>query len=192
MAKPCAESRNMGPVLGNYTGEIKGLPLPCSDACWLAAYTLPRHEKTVQEQLSLRRLESFLPLYGKVSQWKDRVVQLHLPLFPCYIFVHVPLAQRVRVLETPGVIRLVGFNGHPAILPDQEIESLQRSLEARKAEPCPYLSAGKRVRIAAGPLQGLEGVVMRRKKDLRIVVSVDCILRSFSLEVQASELCEAA
>jgi transcription antitermination factor NusG len=182
----------MGPVLGNHTGETKGLPLQCSDGCWLAAYTLPRHEKVVQEQLSLRGVESFLPLYGKISQWKDRVVQLHLPLFPCYIFVHIPLARRVRVLESPGVIRLVGFSGHPAILPDEDIEALQRSLETRNAEPCPYLSAGKRVRVASGPLQGLEGVVMRRKKDLRIVVSVDCILRSVSLEVQASELCEAA
>jgi transcription antitermination factor NusG len=146
----------------------------------------------VNEQLALRGIDSFLPLYGAASRWKDRVVQLHLPLFPCYIFVHIPFSERVQVLETPGIIRLVGFSGHPAILPDDEIETLQRSLEARKAEPCPYLAAGNRVRIASGALKGLEGVVLRRKNNLRIVVSDDCILRSVSLEIEASELRAAA
>lgn len=171
--------------------DLKGVIAQSPAPLWLVAYTLPRHEKAVQEQLSLRGIESFLPLYSRASRWKDRMMHLQLPLFPCYVFARVPLRQRVRVLESPGVVRLVGFNGHPAALPDTEIESLQRALEARAAEPYPYLTAGRRVQVTSGPLQGIEGIVVRRKNNLRIVVSIDCILRSVSLEIQASELREA-
>lgn len=161
---------------------------PDRDPHWYAVYTFPRHEKSVQEHFLLRSLSTYLPLYESRSQWKDRVVKLQLPLFPGYVFVRIPLQQRVRVLEVPGVVRLVGFNGHPAVLPDEEIEALQRSLAFRRAQPHPYLATGKRVRIKSGPLRGLEGVVVRRKGNLRIVVSIDSILRSVALEIEASDL----
>ncbi|MFB3916885.1 MAG: transcription termination/antitermination protein NusG [Terriglobales bacterium] len=163
-------------------------PLEYREPHWYAVYTFPRHEKTVQEQLLLRSVPSYLPLYESRSRWKDRMVRLQLPLFPGYVFVRIPLRQRLRVLEIPGVVRLVGFNGHPAVLQDDEIESLQRSLAVRNAVPFPYLATGKRVHIKSGPLQGLQGVVVRRKGKLRIVVSVDSILRSISLEIEAADL----
>jgi len=155
---------------------------------WYAAYTCSRHEKMVQEQLLLRTVETYLPLFEKQSRWKDRVVQLQLPLFPGYLFVRIPLAHRFRVLDVPGVVRLVAFNGRAVALPDEEIEALRRSLTERRAQPHPYLAAGKRVHIMSGPLRGLEGVVLRRKNNLRIVVSVDSIQRSIALEVEASDL----
>jgi transcription antitermination factor NusG len=163
------------------------MPVP-ADARWYVAYTLPRHEKAVQEQLNLRLLESYLPLFEKSSRWKDRTVRLQLPLFPGYVFVNMLLPQRVRVLEVPGVVRLVGFNGHPTALPEGEIEALQRCLELRKAEPHPYLAVGRRVRITSGPLAGLEGVILRRRNQLRIIVSVVSIQRSIAVEVDAADL----
>lgn len=159
-----------------------------ADAHWYAAYTLPRHEKAVQEQLKLRSVESYLPLYNKRSRWKDRVARLVLPLFPGYIFVRIPLMHRVGVLGTPGIVRLVGFNGRPAAIPGEEIESLRKFLSLREAEPFPYLSAGKRVRVLSGPLEGLEGVVIRRKNNCRIVVSVESIQRSVAFEVAAADV----
>jgi transcription antitermination factor NusG len=164
------------------------VPLEFTLPRWYAIYTLPRHEKIVHEQLALRSVECYLPLFQKPSRWKDRTVQLQLPLFPGYLFVRMPLSERVRVLEAPGVVRLVGFNGLPAALPSDEIEALQRSLAIRKAEPFPYLAAGKRVRIHSGPLEGLEGVVLRRKGQFRIIISVDSIQRSIALEMEASDL----
>jgi transcription antitermination factor NusG len=155
---------------------------------WYAAYTFPRHEKAVAEQLRLKSVDSYLPLFERSSRWKDRVARVQLPLFPGYVFVRIPLSERVRVLEISGVLRLVGFNGHPAALEEGEIESLRKYLSFRKAEPHPYLAVGKRVRISAGPLQGLEGVIVRRKGKLRIIVSIDSIQRSVALELEASDV----
>src|SRR6266566_9125756 len=87
---------------------------------WYAAHTRANHEKRLAEQLAERSVEHFLPLYQCVRRWKDRRVTLQLPLFPGYILVRLPLRGRIRVLQIPGVARLVGFNGGPVPLPDAE------------------------------------------------------------------------
>src|SRR5579863_9565272 len=96
---------------------------------WYAAQTRSRHEKAVAEQLRLRNIESFLPLYERVSKWKDRRVRLQLPLFDGYIFVRIALQARLRALEIPGISRLVSFGGLPNALPAAEIEALRSRLE---------------------------------------------------------------
>src|SRR5580704_136550 len=92
---------------------------------WYAAYTSANHEKKVSVELGCRSVESFLPLYSSVRRWKDRRVQLQLPLFPGYVFVRLALRDRLRVVQIPSVVRLVGFGGLPTALPDTEIEILQ-------------------------------------------------------------------
>lgn len=158
---------------------------------WYAVYTFPRHEKAVSEQMRFKGVEFYLPLFEKLSKWKDRVSKIHLPLFPGYVFVRIPLNQRGRVLSLPGVIRIVSFNGRPAPLPETDIETLRAYLAYHKAEPHPYLCAGKRVRVSRGALDGLEGVVVRRKGQTRFVVSIDSIHRSVALEVDAADLLAA-
>ena len=156
---------------------------------WYAAYTCANHEKRVAEQLEGRAVEHFLPLYRSVRRWKDRRVQLELPLFPSYIFVRMPLRDRLRVLEIPSVSRLVSFNGIPAALPEEEIESLREALAGQlRAEPHPFLTIGRRVRITAGPLAGREGILVRRKGSLRLVLSINLIQRSILVETDSSEL----
>jgi len=88
---------------------------------WYAAYTCAKHEKRVGAELGARAVEHFLPLYSSVRRWKDRRVQLEFPLFPGYVFVRLALRDRLRVLQIPGVVRLVGFNGLPAALPDTPV-----------------------------------------------------------------------
>ena len=85
---------------------------------WYAAYTAPRHEKYVTQQMDGRRIHCFLPLYRSVRRWKDRRMQVELPLFPGYVFVHLALRDRLQVLQLPGVVQLVSFSGKPAALPD--------------------------------------------------------------------------
>lgn len=166
-------------------GELCG---PIAAARWYAAYTFPRHEKAVVEQLRLKSVESYVPVYDKLSRWKDRTCRLRLPLFPGYVFVHIALSERVAVLSAPGVVRIVGFNGHPEPLPEGEVESIRKFLSHRRAEPHRYLTAGRRVRIHAGPLEGLEGVILRRKGKMRVVVSIDSIQRSIALELEAADV----
>lgn len=156
---------------------------------WYAAYTCANHEKCVAEQLAQHSMEHFLPLYESVRRWKDRRVRLQLPLFPGYIFVRFALGDRLRVLEIPSVVRLVGFNGLPTPLPEGEIESLRNALVRQlHAEPYPYLTVGRRVLIIHGPLRGLEGILLRKKGNLRLVLSLELIQRSIVVDVDAADV----
>ena len=169
--------------------ETAHLPIAFEEPHWYVAHTSANHEKRVTQQLQERSVENFLPLYDSVRRWKDRRMKLQLPLFPSYVFVRLPLRERLKVLQVPGVARLISFNGQPAALPDKEIEALRASLAARlSAEPHPYLTVGRRVRIKHGPLKGVEGILIRRKNALRVVLSIDLIMRSASVEVEAGDV----
>jgi len=156
---------------------------------WYAAHVRANHEKRVGEQLAQRSVEFFLPLYESMRRWKDRRVKLHLPLFPGYVLVRIELSGRLRVLQVPGVARLVGFNGQPAPLQDVEIEVLRRKLNGPvRAEPHPFLQIGRRVRVKKGPLEGFEGFLVRQKQKYRIVLSIDTICRSIAAEVDLADV----
>ena len=157
--------------------------------CWYAAYTNANREKRVAQQLGAWEVEHFLPLYASIRRWKDRRVELELPLFPGYVFVRILLGDRLRVLQVPGVAQLVGFGGVPAALPAEEIEALRSSLaHGVRAEPHPFLTKGRRVRVRAGPLTGVEGILTRRKNRARFVLSVEPIQRSVAVEVEIADL----
>jgi len=156
---------------------------------WYAAYTSPRHEKKIAQQMEENRIECFLPLYRSVRRWKDRRKQLDLPLFPGYIFVRIALKDRLQVLQVPGVVQFINFSGKPAVVPDSEIEALSRGLSGGLyAQPHPYLKIGRRVRVHSGPLSGVEGILVRRKDKFRIVLSIHLIQRSVAVEVDESEV----
>src|SRR5258708_20632755 len=156
---------------------------------WYAAYTCANHEKQVATQLDVRAVEHFLPLYSSVRRWKDRRVTLDLPLFPGYVFIRLALRDRLRVLEVPGVVRLVGFSGQPAALPDEEMEILRSGLsQSLRAEPHPFLTVGRRVRITGGPFAGLEGVLKRKKSSVRVVVTLELIQRSVAVDVDVADV----
>jgi transcription antitermination factor NusG len=159
---------------------------------WYALYTCPRHEKVVQQQLHARSLESYLPLYKSVRRWNDRQAVVELPLFPGYLFVRITLSARLRVLTVPGAVSLVSFHGQPACVTEEEIQAIRTSIGAGAAEPHPYLAKGKCIRIATGPLKGLSGVVVRRKGKLRAVISIESIMQSFAVEVDAADVHPAA
>jgi transcription antitermination factor NusG len=179
----------LSPVLDFDRSNDLCLPPNYLDVRWFAAYTCANHEKRVAEQLLQRSVEHFLPLYASVRKWKDRRVKLDLPLFPGYIFVQMTLRDRLQVLQIPGVANLVGFGGTPKALPEGEIETLRTTLGSGiRAEPHPFLTAGRRVRVKAGPLVGLEGIVVRKKNRLRLIISLDLIYRAAVVEVEAADL----
>lgn len=154
---------------------------------WYAVTTRSRHEKSVRDLLRRKQIEEFLPLYETIRSWKNGEHRVQLPLFPGYTFVHMALRDRLQVLKVPGVVRLVGFNGNPVPLGDQEVESLREALVAGvKAVPHPYLALGRRVRIIAGALRGREGILLRKKGDVRVVLSVDLIQRSVLVNIDAN------
>ncbi len=133
-------------------------------------------------------MQCFLPLYESVRRWKDRRVRLELPLFPGYVFVQLALRDRLRVLEVPGVVRLVGFDGHPSPLPIEDIETIRTCLGRRQfMAPHPYVRRGQRVRLSRGPLEGLTGVVLRQKNRTRFVISLELLMRSVAVEIDSAD-----
>jgi transcription antitermination factor NusG len=156
---------------------------------WYALYTCPRHEKCVAHQLEQRSIACFLPLYRSVRRWQDRRKELELALFPGYVFVRLALQDSLRVLQLPSAVRLVSFNGHPAVLPEAEVERLRQRLACGgNLQPHPYLCVGRRVRVRGGPMQGLEGIIVRRKERCRVVFSLDLLMRSVAVEVDESDV----
>jgi transcription antitermination factor NusG len=162
---------------------------PTEQLHWYAVHTYANHEKNVRRQLEFRSICSFLPLYERISRWKDRRVKLELPLFSGYIFVRMALSQKLPVLQTPGVVRMVGFNGIPAPLADDEIEAIRTGLDSKLfVEPHPFLTVGRRVRIKSGPLAGLQGILVRKRGSFRFVISLDLIERSIAADVDGADI----
>jgi transcription antitermination factor NusG len=156
---------------------------------WYAAYTCSRHEKRVAAQLAQRSVEHFLPVYESMRRWKDRRRWLQMPLFPGYVFVRITTGDRLKVLEVPGVVRLVGFNGVPIPLPDREIEAIRNALfQNIRAEPYQLLTSGRKVQVKRGPLMGLKGVFIRRKGRTGIVLSMELIQRAILVDLEGADI----
>lgn len=175
---PISETR---PALSPETAQ------PCR---WFALYTASRHEKHVVQHLSLREIDCYLPLYKTQRKWANGLrVTLDLPLFPGYVFVHIRRSERGRVLGVPGALSVVGgTGGEPAWLPDSTIHALRTALAERLARPHPVLTAGQRVRIRSGALAGFEGIVVRSKSSLRVVLTLEHIMQSYAVEVGLDDL----
>jgi transcription antitermination factor NusG len=156
---------------------------------WYAACTRSRHEKSIVRQLEERGIEYFLPLYRSVRRWKDRRKELDLVLFPGYVFVRLPWRERLRVLQLPSILRFVTFNGLPAALPISELEALRNGLtQGVYAASHPYLRVGKRVLVRYGPLAGASGILVRKKDNFRIVISIEAIMRSVAVEIDEGDV----
>jgi transcription antitermination factor NusG len=154
---------------------------------WYALYTRHQHEKVIAHSLSTKGFEVFLPLYSAARQWKDRTKQLRLPLFPCYVFLRGELNRWLDVVSTPGIHSLVGSSGRPAIIPEAEIDAVRHVVEGGiTMEPHPFLKCGDQVRVRSGVLEGIEGILVRKKNLFRLVLSVQLLEKSVALEVDAS------
>jgi transcription antitermination factor NusG len=156
---------------------------------WWALYTRHQHEKTVAEMLSAKGFEVFLPLYESIRRWKDRSKMLTLPLFPCYVFVRGGLNRRLQVVTTPGV-HMILFRGETvAIIPEAEIQAIRKVVEGPfRVEPHPFLKCGERVRVTRGSLEGVEGILVRKKNLYRLVLSVDMMAQAVAVEIDATDV----
>lgn len=158
-------------------------------ARWYAVQSRPRHEKRIAEELALRSIDHFLPVHHCRHRWKNGVIaDVELPLFPCYLFAKVALCDKVRLLQLPGVIGFAVNSSRPTALPEDDIRMLKELTTLCEAQPHPFLNVGSRVRVIAGPLAGMEGILVRRKQELRVVLSLEIIMRSVSVEVSEFDI----
>lgn len=159
------------------------------EGAWFVLQVRPRHEVKISTTLELKDYVNFLPTTREYRKWSDRAKIIEKPLFPGYVFCRSekPLLPLVR--ETPGIIRLVTFQGKPQAVPDEEVLALQRAVQSnREIERCPYVNIGVRACVISGPLLGITGIVVSVKKRERLVISVDLIANSMSIEIDRSEV----
>ena len=169
-------------------GEVLG---PQNDSHWYAIRTRSRHEKLVARQLEKMGIQAFLPLVTKISQWSDRRKQVEEALFSGYAFVRLnsSSSDRVRVLQTQGVVNFVGVQGSGVPIPDQEIENIATLLASKVSyQERPYLHVGQKVRVCGGALDGLEGILTAENSDRSVVISIGLIQRSLSVRVAGYEV----
>ena len=168
---------------------IESVPNPTPDfsrSNWYALHTRYQHEKIIAKVLANKQFDVFLPQYTAIHSWKDRDRRLSLPLFPCYLFIRGGLERQLDILTTPGIIGWVGA-GVPSVIPAGEMEAVHRAVErVDKVEPHPYLVCGDWVRVRTGPLTGIEGILVRKKNLFRLVLSVEILQSSASVEVDVS------
>jgi transcription antitermination factor NusG len=134
-------------------------------------------------------VESFLPTYETVRVWKNRQkMRITLPLFPTYLFVHISSRERARVLESPGVLQIVGSRRQPAALPDSEIEFLRSGCRKGRVESYRDLVIGNKVRIKRGPMEGVQGTLVRKNGYAKFVLTLELINQHAAIQVDADDL----
>ena len=158
---------------------------------WYAVYTKSNYEKKVAAQLIPRGIPNYLPVWKEVHSWTDRRKIVEVPLFRGYVFARFADlgGNRLAILQTPGVARIVGTCGGIEPIPDAEIAAIQQLLTSGlKCAPHPFLRDGDWVRVAKGPLQGLEGLFLRQKGPTRLLISVSLISQSVAAEIETGDV----
>lgn len=158
---------------------------------WYAVQTRPRHEKTVVSLLSRKGVTTFLPTLTEVHRWSDRKKTVELPLFACYVFVQLGPGNedRQKVLRVDSVLGFAGNPGHGTPIPDEQIEAIRTLMEKGMPYAChPFLKTGQRVRIRNGALEGIEGILLSRKGDSRLVISIDAMQRSVAIQIDGLDV----
>jgi transcription antitermination factor NusG len=169
--------------LTNGYGELNFSPR------WYALQTRSRHEKKVGRQLQEKGVVSYLPLNVVYHRWSDRYQAVQEPLFSCYVFVFIALRDRLAVLQTAGAVNLVSFNGVPAWIPEDQINAIKQVMESQaNTEVVGLFTPGKKVRIARGPLKGLEGTFMTVKNNCRVVIAIDALKQAIAVEIDPRDL----
>jgi transcription antitermination factor NusG len=158
-------------------------------AAWFAVFTQPRHEKKVAGHLASREVEAFLPTYRERHVWRNRqTVTLDLPLFPSYLFVKLQQRQRGVVLGVPGLLSIVGTSRSAVTIPENYIAALRMGAAQNRILPHTQPVVGDRVRIVSGWFAGFEGILAHIRSEFRVVLTIESIQKSISVEVPREEI----
>lgn len=159
------------------------------DRSWYVLYTVVRHEKAVNLALKKKNIESFLPLRRFVSRWKDRKKEVKVPLFPGYLFINANHESIYESLNTRSVVKVLGNSKGPTPIPNEQIDGIKKLIESNLVfNTHALISVGKEVVVTNGPLEGFIGKVIEKRGNYKLILSVDLIRRSISLEVNIDDV----
>jgi len=156
---------------------------------WYAVYTMPNSEKSLLKHLTVREIESFLPTWESTRIWKNRQrVKIVQPLFPSYLFVRIQEQERLKVLQSPGALRIIGDCHGPIPISDREIDFLRSDFCRHRIQPYRDLIVGKKVRIKSGLMQGVKGTLVQKRNSMRFVLTIEMINQNAAIEVAGDEI----
>ncbi len=156
---------------------------------WYALRTKSRYEKLVRDQLDKQGIEPLLPTIKRLSRWKDRKKEIEVPLFSGYCFVRFAQHEKMPVQKVVGVVEIVGSGSRPEPIPEEEIDGLRRLMTSvLPYDPHPYLHEGMRVEVVRGPLQGIQGILLRKEKRHRLVIGVRAIQQAAAVEIDVNDV----
>jgi transcriptional antiterminator NusG len=168
-----------------------------STAQWFVAWTHSNSERLVHDQLAGRGFDAFLPMLKTWSRRRGTRSMIDVPMFPGYVFVRHAIDRRTHaeILKARGIVRLLGARWDQlASVSDREVDAIRRMAGApMPVMPHTFLREGQRVRIASGPLDGVEGILVstRPQKGL-LVVSIELLQRSVAVEVDCTQVAACA
>jgi transcription antitermination factor NusG len=156
---------------------------------WYAIAVKPQTERAVEAVLAQRSYETFFPVVTRERRWSDRTKRTEVPLFPGYLFCRFDGERRVPIMTTPGVREIVGFGRRAAPVDDAELAALRLVIESgERVESCEFLARGDRVEVTGGPMRGLRGLLLEVKGGCRVVLSVELLQRSVSVEMDRARI----
>jgi transcriptional antiterminator RfaH len=155
---------------------------------WYAVYTKPRNEKKVMALLLAKGIHSYVPLIRRLKQWSDRKKWVEEPLLNSYAFVNIPLSLYNDVLNTPGVVRYVTFEGRAVPIPDNQIEVLRRIVSSDlEVDVSPeQFREGDKVKIRSGPLFGISGELVEFRGKKLVLMRIEQIGQSLLVNIPIS------
>lgn len=158
---------------------------------WYVVYTRSRAEKKVRQELEYKNIESFLPLQKKLRQWKDRKKWVEMPLITCYCFVHINRKEYDEVLHTDNVVCYITFEGKAAVIPNHQIENLQKMLRQYDFDvtvTTENFKPGKQVEVVAGPMIGMRGELVEIRGKNKFIIRFSQINSIFAVEIPAAHI----
>jgi transcriptional antiterminator NusG len=158
---------------------------------WYVAHTRSRFEQVVFEGLERKSLEAFLPKVTAMSKRRDRKKKIRIPLFPGYVFLKSDLspAERLEIVKTVGIVRLIGNKDGPVSVPEDAIDSLKiMVLGDDTIETGTQFRKGDRVMVVEGPLAGVTGTFVRYRGYNRIVVAIEALGQYAAVSVAESQV----
>ena len=155
---------------------------------WFALYTKPKAEFKAEEQLNGEGIENYLPTHTMLKQWSDRKKKITEPIFRGYLFIYADERERLLALEQYSIVRTITFEGKPAIIPEWQIDNLQKLLEGNpEIFIAEGITKGAKVKVTEGPFKDVEGIIqMISKNERTLSVAIDMLNRSVTVQLPAN------
>jgi transcriptional antiterminator RfaH len=158
---------------------------------WFALYTRSRSEFKVNELLKSQNIITYLPTKKTIKKWSDRKKEIETLLFSGYIFINATEKERLLALQQKHIVRCVSDAGKPAIIPDWEIDNIERMISiSDNINVLDGLTKGREVEIKSGVFNGIKGILLNIENKKQLAVSIKILNRTVTTHLSVEDIVE--